>query len=41
MSTTLKTVLALGLVAFLAACAQQEEPAPMPVIEPEPVTGKY
>ena len=36
-----KTVLALGLVAFIAACAQQEEPAPAPVIEAEPVYTKY
>ncbi len=35
-----KTVLALGLVAFIAACAQQEEPAPAPVA-PEPVYTKY
>lgn len=31
------TVIALG--AFLSACAQQEEPAPM--VEPEPVYDKY
>jgi hypothetical protein len=41
MSTTVKTILALSLVAFIAACAQQEEPAPAPVVEPEPVMGKY
>ena len=31
------TVIALG--AFLTACAQQEEPAP--IVEPEPVYDKY
>jgi hypothetical protein len=36
-----KTVLALGLVAFIAACAQQEEPAPVTVVTPEPVYTKY
>jgi predicted outer membrane protein len=42
MSTTVKTILALGLVAFIAACAQQEEPAPAPApVMAEPVTGKY
>lgn len=45
MSNTLKFVLALGLVGFVAACGQQEEE---PVfIDPEPITvepvqtGKY
>jgi hypothetical protein len=41
MSTTVKTLLALSLVAFVAACAQQEEPAPAPVVTPEPVSQKY
>jgi predicted outer membrane protein len=41
MSITLKTVLAVALVAFVAACAPKaEEPAPAP-IAPEPVTSKY
>ena len=44
MSKTTKLVLSLGLVAFIAACAQQEEE---PVFVPEPIsveptyTGKY
>jgi hypothetical protein len=40
MSMTVKTILAVSLVGFLAACAQQEEPAPAPVIVEQP-TGKY
>ena len=40
MSITQKLVVALGFVTFIAACAQQEEPAPV-IIEPEPeFTGK-
>lgn len=45
MSKTVKSVLALGLVAFLAACAEKEEE--YVVVEPEPIssepvyTGKY
>ncbi len=46
MSNTLKTILAIGLVATIAACAQQDDddfvvvdPEPISV-EPEP-TGKY
>ncbi|WP_170222764.1 hypothetical protein [Marimonas lutisalis] len=45
MSKAIKSVLALGLVAFVAACAQQEEE--YVVVEPEPIsveptyTGKY
>jgi len=44
MSKSIKFVLALSLVAFVAACAQQEEPI---VMDPEPIsveptyTGKY
>ena len=45
MSKSIKIVLSLGLVAFVAACAQQEEE---PVfVDPEPITveptytGKY
>jgi hypothetical protein len=44
MSKSIKLVLTLGLVAFVAACAQQEEPV---YVEPEPITveptytGKY
>ena len=46
MSNTIKSVLAIGLVAFVAACAQQAEEE-FVVVEPEPVsqeptyTGKY
>ncbi|MGR3323149.1 MAG: hypothetical protein ACU0DK_14595 [Pseudooceanicola sp.] len=45
MSKTLKSVLALGLVAFIAACGKTEEE--YVVVEPEPIsqepvyTGKY
>lgn len=45
MSNRIKAVLAVGLVAALAACAQQEEE--FVVVEPEPIsvepvyTGKY
>ena len=43
MSKSIRIVVALGLVAFAAACAQQEEPMPAPEpITMEPVsTGKY
>lgn len=42
MSTTVKTILALSLVAFVAACAQQEEPAPAPApVVAEPVSSKF
>lgn len=45
MSNSIKLVVALGLVGFVAACGQQEEEAPVFVPEPitvEPVnTGKY
>ena len=46
MSKSIKSVLALGLVAFIAACAQQAEEE-FVVVEPEPIstepayTGKY
>ncbi|MGI3210754.1 hypothetical protein ACROSR_06505 [Roseovarius tibetensis] len=46
MSNTIKSVLAIGLVAFVAACAQQQEEE-FVVVEPEPITtepeqtGKY
>ena len=45
MSKTVKGLLALSMVAFIAACAQQEEE--FVVVEPEPIssepeyTGKY
>ena len=43
MSKSLKLVVTLGLVALVAACAQQEE-EPMVMVEPivaEPVYTKY
>lgn len=36
MSNGIKMVLALGLVGFIAACAQQEEEVVF--VEPEPIT---
>jgi len=45
MSKSVKLVLSLGLVAFIAACAQQEEE--VIYVDPEPIsvepvyTGKY
>lgn len=41
MSNSLKALLALGLLGFLTACAQQEEPMEEPVIMEEPVMQKY
>ncbi len=41
MSITAKIAAFLIVAIGLSACAQQEEPAPAPVVEPEPVfTGK-
>ncbi len=40
MSNTLKTLLAVSLVAFVAACAQQEEEVMVEPIEAEPVYEK-
>ncbi len=43
MSKTVKFVAALSLVAFVAACAQQEEPAPMeeaPMVTEQPTYNK-
>lgn len=45
MSNSIKSILAIGLVAFVAACAQQAEEEfvvvePEPIMEPAP-TGKY
>lgn len=41
MSTTIKTLLALGLFTIVAACAQQEEVVVVePVMEEEPM-GKF
>lgn len=47
MSKAIKSVLALGLVAFVAACAQQEKEQEYVVVDPKPIsteptyTGKY
>ena len=41
MAKSLKTLLLVGIVAVVAACAQQEEPAPEPVIFEEPVSEKF
>jgi hypothetical protein len=41
MSNTLKALLALGLLGFLTACAQQEEPMEEPMVMEEPVSEKY
>lgn len=43
MSNSVKTILALGLVTFIAACAQQEEEYVVvePVVEEAPATSKY
>lgn len=45
MSRSVRSVLALGLVVFVAACAQQEEEyvvvAPEPISSEPVYTGKY
>ena len=41
MSTTLKTLLALGLFTIVAACAQQEEPVEEPMVMEEPAMEKF
>jgi outer membrane lipopolysaccharide assembly protein LptE/RlpB len=47
MSKTLKSILALGLVAGLSACGQQQQQEEFVVVDPEPIsvepayTGKY
>ena len=47
MSKTIKSILALGLIAGVAACAQQQQQEEFVVVEPEPIsveptyTGKY
>lgn len=48
MSKTIKSIVALGLLAGIAACAQQQaQPEEFVVVEPEPIsvepvyTGKY
>ncbi len=45
MSKILKSVLALGVVTFVAACAQEEEEyvvvAPEPISQEPVYTGKY
>ena len=45
MSNTIKSILAIGLIGLVAACAQQEEE--FVIVDPEPIseepvhTGKY
>lgn len=43
MSNTIKSILAIGLFAIVAACAQQaeEEFVVVQPVQPEPVTSKY
>lgn len=41
MSNSLKTLLAVSLVALVAACAQQEEEVMVEPIMEEPVSEKY
>ncbi|MCZ7675354.1 MAG: hypothetical protein M5U35_05055 [Roseovarius sp.] len=47
MSKTVTSILALGLVAMVAACGQQQQQEEFVVVEPEPIsvepvyTGKY
>ena len=43
MSKSIKVLLALGLVGFMAACEAAPEPEPMPVaiMETDPVMSKY
>lgn len=47
MSKTIKSLVALGLVAGVAACAQPQQEEEFVVVEPEPITtepeptGKY
>lgn len=44
MSNTIKSILAIGLVAIVAACGQQQAEEEFVVVEPvqaEPVTTKY
>ena len=47
MSKTIKGILALGLVGFIAACGQQQQQEEFVVVDPEPIsiepayTGKY
>ena len=47
MSKTIKSILAVGLLAAVAACGQQQQEEEFVVVEPEPIsvepayTGKY
>ena len=47
MSNAIKSILALGLVAGLAACGQQQQEEEFVIVDPEPIsvepvyTGKY
>lgn len=40
MSKSIKTLLAVGLVAFVAACAQQDEPVEIEIVD-EPTYEKF
>jgi outer membrane lipopolysaccharide assembly protein LptE/RlpB len=47
MSNTIKSILAFGLVGFIAACGQQQQQEEFVVVDPAPIsiepeyTGKY
>ncbi|WP_164870780.1 hypothetical protein [Mesobaculum littorinae] len=47
MSKSIKAIMALGFIAVVAACAQEKEevvyvdPAPQPMVQPEPTYNKY
>ncbi|PTW49784.1 MULTISPECIES: hypothetical protein [Rhodovulum] len=41
MSKCVKTLFALSLVAFVAACAQKEEVVYVEPVQPEPTYNKY
>lgn len=41
MSKSILAVVALGLAAFVAGCAQQEEVVIVDPVDPEPVYNKY
>ncbi|MEM9434858.1 MAG: hypothetical protein AAGA12_13120 [Pseudomonadota bacterium] len=41
MSKSIKAIIAVGLVAFVAACAQQEEVIIVDPVEPEPTFSKF
>ncbi|WP_255569828.1 hypothetical protein [Actibacterium sp. 188UL27-1] len=41
MAKSIKALMLVGLVAFVAACAQQEEEVVFEPVEPEPVLNKF